>query len=450
MMFIDSKHKCAESYPKEYCPSIMDAIQKTFDTLLVQDSPEIEAEARSAQLELNPNRPPIPENFDGRIVWKDFLAPVWNQERCGACYSFAAISNLQDKFAIQSLGQVRPSFNPLEPVMCLIEETSITNFYELKTNSEALLKEEHEHIAQACNGNSLYSIGKYLFRFGAVEDSCVPFSHIQKILRKTGSLPLCTSIEGPNQDLCMDNTIAQRGWPIWNYYTVGDKDSPNLIEDLQLDMLKWGPIVMGFMVYDDFINEYDGKSIYKPKPNAVRLGGHAVKVLGWGTENGIKYWICQNSWSSKWGDKGFFKIERGNSMLNMETNHLGLAPELPNTSLARAPKPFSPTLGQSTGKELLERKFYSIDPLNFYPKRLIPLIKAGKLKGDLRPLFDDATLPVTTEFWACKIGTDKFITPSGKMVGVKASINADGWGLIPILVFVIAFALVLLWFHFRR
>jgi cathepsin B len=427
----------------------MDAIQKTFDTLLVEDSPEIEEQAKSVQLDLNPVRPPIPENFDGRIVWKDFLAPVWDQGSCGGCYSFSVISNLQDKFAIQSLGQVRPSFNPLEPIMCLIEETSISNFYELKSNSEALLKEEHEHIAQACNGNSIYSVGKYLFRFGAVEDSCVPFSYIQKILKKTGSLPLCTTIEGPDQDLCVDNKIAQRGWPIWNYYTVGDKNSPNLIEDLQLDMLKWGPIVMGFMVYEDFISSYDGKSIYVPKPGQIRLGGHAVKVLGWGTENGIKYWICQNSWSPAWGDKGFFKIERGNPLLRMETNHCGIAPQLPNTSLARAPHPFSPTLGQSTGKELLERKFYAIDPLNFYPKRLIPLIKAGKLKGDLKPLFDDATLPITSEFWASRIGTTKFITPSGKMVGVKPKVSSNEWGIIFIPVSIIIFVLILIWLHFR-
>lgn len=427
------------------------SVEKTFDTLLVQDSPEIEEEAKSIQLELNPIRPPIPENFDGRVTWANFLAPVWDQGTCGACYAFSVISNLQDKFAIQSLGQVKPSFNPLEPVMCLIEETDLQNFYELKTNPESLRKEEQQHVSQACSGNSIYSVGRYLFRFGAVENSCVPFSYVQNILKKTGSLPLCTDIEGPQQDLCLNNKIAQRGWPIWNYYTVGDKNSPNLIEDLQLDIMKWGPIVMGFMVYEDFISSYDGKSVYIPKPNQIRLGGHAVKVVGWGTEQGIKYWLCQNSWSDKWGDKGFFKIERGNRLLKMETNHMGVAPQLPNTSLARAPKPFSPTIGQSTGKELLERKFYDIDPTNFYPKRLIPLIKEGKLKGDLKPLFDDATLPIMTDFWAYKIGTQKFATPSGKWI-MEASINSSGpWKQIFIIITIILIGILILYvFHRTR
>lgn len=34
------------------------------------------------------------------------------------------------------------------------------------------------------------------------------------------------------------------------------------------------------------------------------LGGHAIKILGWGEENGTPYWLAANSWNSDWGDKG--------------------------------------------------------------------------------------------------------------------------------------------------
>lgn len=27
------------------------------------------------------------------------------------------------------------------------------------------------------------------------------------------------------------------------------------------------------------------------------LGKHSVKIVGWGSENGIKYWICANTWT---------------------------------------------------------------------------------------------------------------------------------------------------------
>ena len=34
------------------------------------------------------------------------------------------------------------------------------------------------------------------------------------------------------------------------------------------------------------------------------LGNHAVKMLGWGVENGTPYWLVANSWNTDWGDSG--------------------------------------------------------------------------------------------------------------------------------------------------
>lgn len=46
---------------------------------------------------------------------------------------------------------------------------------------------------------------------------------------------------------------------------------------------------------------------------------HAVKIIGWGEEDGIPYWLAANSWGDGWGElKGFFKILRGANECNIE------------------------------------------------------------------------------------------------------------------------------------
>jgi len=48
------------------------------------------------------------------------------------------------------------------------------------------------------------------------------------------------------------------------------------------------------------------------------LGGHAIKIIGFGEEGGTKYWLVANSWNDEWGDKGFFKIKRGTNECQIE------------------------------------------------------------------------------------------------------------------------------------
>jgi len=44
-----------------------------------------------------------------------------------------------------------------------------------------------------------------------------------------------------------------------------------------------------------------------------------VTIVGWGTDpKGVNYWLVANSWNTYWGDKGYFKIQRGVNLCGFE------------------------------------------------------------------------------------------------------------------------------------
>lgn len=47
-----------------------------------------------------------------------------------------------------------------------------------------------------------------------------------------------------------------------------------------------------------------------PKVYCMTELTHVVTVIGYGTENGTKYWLLKNSWGRHWGSNGFAKVER--------------------------------------------------------------------------------------------------------------------------------------------
>lgn len=70
-----------------------------------------------------------------------------------------------------------------------------------------------------------------------------------------------------------------------------------------------GPVEATFTVYADFYQYTSGVYIHK---TGQALGGHAIKIIGWGvTSTNTPYWIVANSWNVQWGMNGFFQILRG-------------------------------------------------------------------------------------------------------------------------------------------
>lgn len=55
-----------------------------------------------------------------------------------------------------------------------------------------------------------------------------------------------------------------------------------------------GSVTATFTVYSDFLTYSSG--VYQHLTGS-QVGGHAVKMIGWGvTTGGVAYWICANQW----------------------------------------------------------------------------------------------------------------------------------------------------------
>jgi hypothetical protein len=66
------------------------------------------------------------------------------------------------------------------------------------------------------------------------------------------------------------------------------------------EIMKNGPVVAEFELYEDFLN-YSG-GIYQHKTGKL-LGYYYAKILGWNTDNasGQSYWKAAASFGSNWG-----------------------------------------------------------------------------------------------------------------------------------------------------
>jgi len=60
-----------------------------------------------------------------------------------------------------------------------------------------------------------------------------------------------------------------------------------------------GPISCGVAVPES-LEEYT-EGIYEDKTGDVNLV-HDISVVGYGVDNGTKYWLMRNSWGHHWGE----------------------------------------------------------------------------------------------------------------------------------------------------
>jgi len=157
-----------------------------------------------------------------------------------------------------------------------------------------------------CSGGWLGNSWSYIENTGVETEACFPYT------AGSGIAPAC-------QTVCVDGTYITKykTIPGSSNHCVGD------VNCIKNEIAAHGPVDTGFDVYQDFFNYYSG--IYKHVAGSY-AGGHAVKIVGYGVENGLNYWIAANSWGTGWGEQGFFRIAEGNCNFDNDV-WWGLYPE---------------------------------------------------------------------------------------------------------------------------
>ncbi|KAF2351732.1 Peptidase C1A propeptide [Trinorchestia longiramus] len=251
----------------------------------------------------------LPKEFDSRSAWPhcSTIGEIRDQGSCGSCWAFGAVEVMSDRTCIHSHGALNFHFSAEDLVSCC-------------------------HMCGAgCNGGMpggafLYWVHGGIVSGGPYNSSqgCQPYAIPPCEHHVVGKRPRCE--EGGRTPECTKK--CEEGYTVpYKQDLHKGKKSYSLANDEQqimYDIMTNGPVEAAFAVYVDFLHYKKG--VYR-HTHGQFMGGHAIRVIGWGEENGVKYWLCANSWNTDWGDKGFFKILRGSDHCGIESEMVSGLPE---------------------------------------------------------------------------------------------------------------------------
>lgn len=253
----------------------------------------------------------LPKEFDPRTHWPNCksISMIWDQGGCGSCWAFGAASAMSDRMCIHSPNnEVQVHVSPENLLACCFT------------------------CGFGCNGGFPGAAWTYWHSQGLVtgglygtNDGCQPYDlkpcehHVNGTrgpCEEGGRTPKCNRFcenKAYPKSYDKDLTFGQKE------YSINDDE-----KDIMVELMTNGPAEGAFTVYADFVAYKSG--VYQHVAGNA-LGGHAIRMLGWGEENGTPYWLVANSWNNDWGDGGTFKILRGSDHCGIESSVVAGLPQ---------------------------------------------------------------------------------------------------------------------------
>jgi C1A family cysteine protease len=215
-----------------------------------------------------------PSSIDWRQ--KGAVTSVKDQGQCGSCWTFSATGAVEGAWEI-STGKL-VDLSEQELVDCA---TGIS------------------YGSHGCNGGQMEGAFKFIIEKGQCSLSSYPYT------AKDGSCKSCSPVAHisscsdvkPNDQISLKAAVAQQ------------------------------PVAIAIEA-DTFYFQSYSSGILTSSSCGTTLD-HGVLIVGYGTENGIDYWLVKNSWGTSWGDNGYVKIARSSSTNDPGICGIAIDPSFP-------------------------------------------------------------------------------------------------------------------------
>ena len=204
-------------------------------------------------MNLQTDATPLPTSIDWRTL--NAVTPIKNQGDCGACWAFSTIVGLEGLYALKN---------------GTLKTFSEQNLIDCSTNGPNT----------GCAGGDPEAGYDYIRMIGVEYDSDYPFIAADEKCHKDLSLPR---------------------YQIKGYVQVTANDSDQLAAAVAKQ-----PVSICIDGEDPDFLSYKG-GIYTSSVCTTDLG-HCLAIVGYGSENGVDYWIVKNSYGTSWGENGYVRM----------------------------------------------------------------------------------------------------------------------------------------------